>query len=98
MVNNPINKGANTQIYGTSLSLTRRFVKIPKANKPNNGPYVYPAILNIDETTESSLMTSNSKITNNITTKNLICTIFLCFTDLGSLGFSFLLNPKKSTQ
>src|SRR5690606_3493927 len=98
MLNNQINKGANTQIYGTRLSLTRRLVNIPKANKPNNGPYVYPAILNIAETTESSLMTWNSKITNNITTENAMCTIFLCFTNLGSLGFSFLLNPKKSTQ
>ena len=38
--------GAMIHIGITKLSLIDRLVNIPKANKPNIGPYVYPAKVN----------------------------------------------------
>jgi hypothetical protein len=45
--------GDNKHINGTNLSFTDRFLtKIPKANNPKSGPYVYDATLNISFTTD----------------------------------------------
>ena len=76
------------------VSLILYFVSIPKANKPNKGPYVKVANLN------KLLTTFPSKLLNKITTKiskieTPICTFlrngFCCSFDLFSI-------PKKSTE
>ena len=47
---------------GTSLSFTRRVVRIPKEKSPSNGPYVYPAMVSTASITERSLISLNTTI------------------------------------
>ena len=61
--------GDKIAITGTNLSFTLNFVNKPKENIPSNGPYVYPATVNKDFMTLSSLMALNSNITPRRTTE-----------------------------
>ena len=91
--------GDIAQINGTSLSATCRLLaNNPNEYKPNKGPYVYDATLNIAVTTAALLtelkimMVKNIQPEKAIWTKCLVVTVFLLFRSF------FLLKPKKSTQ
>ena len=45
--NQNVIKGATMQIQGTQDSFNLTLLKKPNENNPNNGPYVYPAIVKI---------------------------------------------------
>ena len=88
---NEIESNAITQVY---LSLILCFVKIPKANNPNKGPYVNVANLNKFPTTFPSRLLN--KITTNINRiETPICT-FLRKGFCAALGLFSML--KKSTE
>tara|TARA_B100000131_G_C18121869_1_gene613210 strand:- start:2260 stop:2559 length:300 start_codon:yes stop_codon:yes gene_type:complete len=70
-------------------------VKRPKANIPNNGPYVYPATVKSCSITLLSLIALKSKITANKIKENKKWTCFLVFTCFFD---SFFLKSKISIQ
>ena len=72
--------GAITQMKGTALSFTLNLVKSPKVYSPNNGPYVYPANVNIFAITLSSAIKYlKIRITAMSTAENKTCIFFLIF-------------------
>ena len=54
------------------LSIILYLVKIPKKNKPSNGPYVYPAALKIELITLWSFISLKSRMTINNIKENMI--------------------------
>ena len=56
------------------LSIILYLVKIPKKNKPSNGPYVYPAALKIELITLWSFISLKSRMTINNIKENMIRT------------------------
>lgn len=77
---NPVHKRAlKIQINGTILSIAFLFVKIPNVNKPNNGPYVMPAMSKTVKTNDWSLDSENNITTTYKITAKPACMLSLNF-------------------